>query len=311
MSVSAKVIADSSFQGNRLITVEIELHRFVLPEFNTHRSISRNFQSSRAVPVKQMIEQVRNNPAMPVHWGLNEPGMVAEKEVEGFTKQQSIARWIWAAEQAAECAESLNAAGVHKQVVNRILEPFMWTRGVATATMDDWKAFLKLRLHKDAQPEIKALAYEIGQAILNSKTEEKKSGEWHVPYVETTRDFDGNIMYVGESTKDDPLAVPDVDTDRYMRVYTFEDAVAISSSCCGQVSYRKLDDSLEKAKKIYGMLNLPCEGVYPDNPPHFSPTEHQVKFEYGSCKSLSGNFHKQGFIQYRKALEMGIEKELI
>ena len=85
----------------------------------------------------------------------------------------------------------------------------------------------------------------------------------------------------------------------------------ISASCAGQVSYRKLDDSLEKAKKIYDMLNLPSEGLYPENPPHFSPTEHQVMFERGSCKSLSGNFHKEGFIQYRKALELGIEKELL
>lgn len=279
MSVSAKVIADSSFKGNRLITLEIELHRFVLPEFNTHRSISRNFQSSRAVPVKQMIEQVRNNPAMPVHWGLNEPGMVANTELTGFELGRAQARWRQAAVNAADMAEDMEFYGAHKQIVNRLLEPFMWTRGVATATLDDWKAFFKLRLHKDAQPEIKALAYEIGQAILNSKTVEKKDGEWHLPYVE---DYE-----------------------------SIEDAIQISASCAGQVSYRKLDDSLEKAKKIYGMLNLPCEGVYPDNPPHFSPTEHQVKFEYGSCKSLSGNFHKQGFIQYRKALEMGIEKELI
>lgn len=285
-SPSAKVIADSKVEGSRLVTLEIELHRFILPEFNTHRSISRNFQSSRAVPVKQMIEQVRNNPAMPVHWGMNQPGMVADSEVEGFTKQQSIKRWKWAAKQAAECAEALNEAGVHKQVVNRLLEPFMWTKGVATATIDDWQAFLKLRLHKDAQPEIKALAYEIGQAIINSSSAELSDGDWHMPYF-------GDGYYLKGCGID------------------VEEAVMISASCAGQVSYRKLDDSLEKAKKIYDMLNLPSEGLYPENPPHFSPTEHQVMFERGSCKSLSGNFHKEGFIQYRKALEFGIEKELL
>ena len=296
---SAKVIADSIFEGSRLITLEIELHRFVLPEFNTHRSISRNFQSSRAVPVMQMIEQVRNNPAMPVHWGLNQPGMVADNEVEGFTKQQSILRWKWAAEQAAECAEALNAAGVHKQVVNRLLEPFMWTKGVVTATFNDWQAFLKLRLHKDAQPEIKALACEVAKALLVSKPVEKKSGEWHLPYVHVIPDY--YTAEYEEYYQDNELNV------RYER----EDAIKISASCCGQVSYRKLDDSLEKAIKIYDMLNLPKDGVYPEDPPHFSPTELQVKFEHGACKSLSGNFHKHGFIQYRKALELGIEKEVI
>ena len=48
------------------------------------------------------------------------------------------------------------------------------------------------------------------------------------------------------------------------------DAVKISTSCVAQVSYRKLDDSLEKASKIYDMLNLPSSGgVFSDNPPHF------------------------------------------
>lgn len=294
---SAKVIADSIFESNRLITLEIELHRFVLPEFNTHRSPSRNFQSSRAVPVKQMIEQVRSNPALPIHWGLNEPGMQANKEIEDKTHVEYY--WREAARGAADYAEYMHKQGLHKQIVNRLLEPFMWTKGVATATLDDWKAFLKLRLHKDAQPEIKALAYEIGQAILNSKPIEKKSGEWHLPYVHIVPDY--YTAEYEEYYRDNELDV------RYERA----DAIKISASCCGQVSYRKLDDSLEKAIKIYDMLNLPKDGVYPEDPPHFSPTEHQVKFEHGACKSLSGNFHKHGFIQYRKALELGIEKEVI
>lgn len=289
---SAKVIADSMFEGNRLITLEIELHRFVLPEFNTHRSISRNFQSSRAVPVTQMIEQVKNNPAMPVHWGKNEPGMVANEECTnrvykwnwdedicgGYDSREEA--WKNAAQIAASLAFEFHESGYHKQIVNRLLEPFMWTKGVVTATFNDWQAFLKLRLHKDAQPEIKALACEIAKALLASKPIEKESGEWHLPYVESLEN-------------------------------SIEDCIKISASCCGQVSYRKLDDSLEKAIKIYDMLNLPKDGVYPEDPPHFSPTEHQVKFEHGAYKSLSGNFHKHGFIQYRKALELGIEKEVM
>ena len=285
-SPSAKVIADSMFEGSRLITLEIELHRFVLPEFNTHRSLSRNFQSSRAVPVKQMIEQVRNNPALPIHWGLNEPGMVANQQMTGEQLIDTKGEWFQAAMNAADSAEFMLGEGAHKQIVNRLLEPFMWTKGVATATIDDWQAFLKLRLHKDAQPEIKALAYEIGQAIINSSSAELSGSDWHMPYF-------GDGYYLKGCGID------------------VEEAVMISASCAGQVSYRKLDDSLEKAKKIYDMLNLPSEGLYPENPPHFSPTEHQVMFERGSCKSLSGNFHKEGFIQYRKALEFGIEKEIL
>ena len=143
------------------------------------------------------------------------------------------------------------------------------------------------------------MACEIAKALLVSKPVEKKSGEWHVPYVHVVPDY--YTAEYEEYHQDNQLNV------RYER----EDAIKISASCCGQVSYRKLDDSLEKAIKIYDMLNLPKDGVYPEDPPHFSPTEHQVKFEHGACKSLSGNFHKFGFIQYRKALELGIEKEVI
>lgn len=277
--ISAKVVCDSIFNGNRLTTLEIELHRFVLPEFNTHRTLSRNFQSSRAVPVEKMIEQVRSNPAMPVHWGKNQPGMVAKEELEGCDLDATKDDWKVAARAAASIATRLDLYGAHKQIVNRILEPFMWTKGVVTATEKAWKAFFDLRCHKDAQPEIQALAFEIKKALEISEPVERKEGDWHLPYVD---DFSVRSL----------------------------NAIKVSASCCGQVSYRKLDDSLDKAIKIYDMLNLPENGVYKEDPPHFSPTEHQVKFSEGYDIKWSGNFQAQGFMQYRKALEKGVESKL-
>jgi hypothetical protein len=277
---SAKTIADSVFEGSRLITLEIELHRFILPEYNTHRSLSRNFQSSRAVPVKQMIEQVRNNPAMPVHWGLNEPGMVANGEIED--NEHVVHYWKEAAKEAADSAFYMDKQGLHKQIVNRLLEPFMWTKGVSTGTLEAWQAFLKLRLHKDAQPEIKALAEQINEAINTSSVVELGPEDWHMPY------FGDGYWLKGCGI-------------------SLQDALMISTSCTGQVSYRKLDDTLEKAKKIYGMLNLPEGGVYKEDPPHFSPTEHQAKAR-NSGVELSGNFQtKDSWMQYRKLLEKGYE----
>lgn len=281
-SPSAKVIADSKFEGSRLVTLEIELHRFILPEFNTHRSISRNFQSSRAVPVKQMIEQVRNNPAMPVHWGKTQAGMQAKEELVGLELEMAKQTWKAASVWAADSAYVMSAYGGHKQVVNRLLEPFMWTKGVVTATTDDWQAFFKLRLHKDAQPEIKALAYEINQAIINSSSAELGPDDWHMPY------FGDGYWLKGCGI-------------------SLQDALMISASCCGQVSYRKLDGTLEKAKKIYGMLNLPEYGKYKEDPPHFSPTEHQARARNGD-RDWSGNFQKEdSWLQYRKILENGYE----
>lgn len=281
---NATIITHSQAPNDEeLITMEVELHRFILPEFNTHRSFSRNFQSSRAVPISQMIEQVKNDPAMPVHWGKNQTGMVAENEVVEI--QTCINEWVRAAEAACVYASHLNTERVHKQVVNRLLEPFMKTKGVVTATRKAYEAFFKLRCHKDAQPEIKLLAERMKEALDKSTPKRLQYGEYHLPYLSV----DVNEMLT-------------------------EEAIKISCSCTAQVSYRRLDDSLDKALKVYGMLNLPVNGVYPEDPPHYSPTEHIAKVHHiweDEKTYMSGNFNSRVFWQYRKALEAGDEQEFI
>lgn len=272
----AKVVCDSKFGNTRLITLEIDLWRAILPEFNTHRTFSRNFQSTRAVPTRQLIEQVRNNPYIPVKFAKNQPGMVAGAELESEGYQSALSCWKAAAESAAGMSQALVDLGVHKEVSGRLLEPFMWTKGVVTATYSAWIDFLKLRAHPEAQPEIQALAYKIKEAIEASVPEALSEGEWHLPYA----------------------------TDSGLSI---EDAVKVSASCCAQVSYRRLDDSVDKAIKIYDMLNLPCNGEYPENPPHFSPTEHIAIAAELEDTELSGNFWTKDFVQYRKVLEVGLE----
>lgn len=304
---SAKVIAHSKApSGEELITMEIELHRFVLPEFNTHRCFSRNFQSSRAVPVSKMIEQVKMKPAFPVHMGVNQRGMVADKELTGMDKHNAEHEWLIAAKNAAKTAETMDKMGVHKQVVNRVLEPFMKTKGVVTSTKEGFESFFKLRSHKDAQPEIKELSDKMLTAVTNSAPVKLNYGEYHLPYVEWTSGDEG-LYFIGDSSN----------------IKTVEDAIKVSSSCCAQVSYRVLDDSLEKAIKIYDMLNLPEKGVYSEDPPHFSPTEHVAKVVDNSFTEVyssstrsdavdqSGNFSSVEFIQYRKCLELGNEDYFI
>jgi thymidylate synthase ThyX len=296
---SAKIICHSKApNGEELITFELEFHRFILSELNTHRSFSRNAQSSRAVPIEKMIEQVRNNPAMPVHWGKNQAGMVAEKELDelvyddkgnGFLVE---GWWRSAAKSAANYAEAMSKAGYHKQIVNRILEPFMKTKGVVTATKDAYEAFFKLRCHKDAQPEIKLLAERMQKALNESIPNELKYGEYHLPYVNHS----------------------DFPPSEYgLKKHRTDAKVKVSCSCTAQVSYRRLDDSLDKALKVYSMLNLPVNGVYPEDPPHYSPTEHVAKVmeDYKHESFMSGNFHSGTFWQYRKALEMGLEDKFL
>ena len=290
MGVSAKVIADSKFRDTRLITLEVEMHRFILAENNTHKAQSRNIQSSRAIPILRQLEQIANDPAMPVEYRKNKSGMVAGEMLSPEEEDEAKKIILWMRDCCLIGVKELHRIGLAKQWANRYVEPWMWTKGVVTATYKDWQAMFKLRCHYAAQPEIQALFGAIEKAVKSSSPRILKPGDWHLPY------FDGMC---GKSCW---LADEEVGE--------LQSAIKVSASCVAQVSYRKLDDTLEKAEKVYSMLNLPVDGVYPENPPHFSPTEHIAKAGDTNIE-MSGNFHSTDFIQYRKVLEMGLEKKVI
>lgn len=289
-TTSAKVIADSQFGDTRLITLEVELHRFILAQNNTHKAQSRNIQSSRAIPVMRQLEQISNDPAMPVFYGKNQSGMVADGELSDEEIEQCKQIILWMRDCCVMGVEKLHKIGLQKEVANRYVEPWMWTKGVVTATEAAWEEMFKLRCHYAAQPEIKALFEAIEEAIAGSTPNELKVGDLHLPYY-------GKRGVYGEYERSDGL--------------NKGDAVNISLSCVAQVSYRKLDDSLEKAEQVVEMLNLPKRGVFPEDPAHFSPAEHIAiavdKEKFEADKELSGNFHSEDFVQYRKLLEHGIE----
>lgn len=178
--IYAKVIKHSlSPIGKAIITMEANYPRFIHSELMTHRVFSRNSASSRAIPIEKLIAQVRSNPAMPVHWGANQKGMQAEVEV--LDTQQCVQAWIAAANKAADEAERLQALGLHKQVVNRVLEPFVYMRTIITST--EWDNWFELRDHTDAQPEIRELAIHMRAAINASIPQQLEPGEWHLPYL--------------------------------------------------------------------------------------------------------------------------------
>lgn len=251
MSIIASVVQDSVCNGKRITTFELEYPRFIHSEFMTHRLFSRNAASSRAIPVSKMLGLIELNPAMPVHWGKNEPGMQAWEELPGELMDVAVSLWRKGAREVASLAKSLADIGVHKQVVNRILEPFQIIKVVVTAT--EYDNFFWLRNHPDAQPEIKALAGTMLHALDGSKPFKLNAGEWHVPYVNRDRNQKGEIVYSAGPTE---LSV--------------EDALKVSSSCCAQVSYRLLDTSIEKALFVYRRL-------VESEPVHASPFEHQAR----------------------------------
>ncbi len=192
--ISAKIIADSISPSDvRLTTLELEYPRFIHSEFMTHRMFSKNASSSRAIPVERVLTQVKNSPAMPIHWGKNQPGMQAREECNepvaldwdyyndcGVVGPREEA-WEEAAINATNVAHRFAFAGYHKQIVNRLTEPFQHIKVIVTAT--EWDNFFKLRLHPDAQPEMYELARCMKIAMEDSVPKELVNGQWHLPYI--------------------------------------------------------------------------------------------------------------------------------
>ncbi len=182
-TIDAHVITDSlSPAGARLVTLQLKYPRFVHAQFMTHRVFSRNASSSRAIPVRRMIETVREDPVYPVDWGRNQPGMQAGEAVSAETAAAAQAAWDDLLQAALATAERLADMKVHKQVVNRVLEPFAHISVICTAT--EWDNFFALRLHEAAQPEIQALARAIHDAMAASTPTPRPRGAWHLPYVD-------------------------------------------------------------------------------------------------------------------------------
>lgn len=252
MTITAKIIADSiSPSGIRMTTMEIEYPRFILAELNTHRMLSKNSSSSRAIPTTSMLDHIQRDPAMPVYWGKNQAGMQAKEELTDNELQHAKSIWTRACNIAISYAREFHSINLHKQITNRITEPWMTMKTVISGT--EWSNFFHLRNHEDAQPEIRELARVMYEAMTTSSPKDLLPGEWHLPYVHTCRSMLGDMYY----------------RDDFGTEFELEDARIISASCCAQVSYRKNDDSLDKARKIYKQL---VEAT----PAHASPVEHQA-----------------------------------
>ncbi len=261
----ATIIKDSiNESGNRLTTFQLCYPRFIHGEVMTHRVFSRNAMSSRAIPVQKMIDQVRNSPAMPVHWGANQPGMQASSEVD---LDAATNLWCLAASHAADVAEQMAELGLHKQVANRILEPFQWMRTIVTAT--EWDNFFELRAHPDAQPEFQKLALMVQEAMKNSEPGLLKAGEWHLPYIKS---------------------------DEVEQITPSCDWRKVSAARCARVSYLTHDGaepSIEKDLALFDRLAA-------SRPLHASPLEHQGT----PGTTNTGNF--VGWTQFRKLWEKEI-----
>ena len=268
MDIEAKVIADSiGKNGIRLTTFQIKTYKFLIAQLNTHRVFSRNYSSSRAIPTHKLLEQVKNDPAMPVFWGRNQAGMQAREELQGSEKAVAISGWKIAAEEASFIAAQMANIGVHKQIVNRLIEPFLWSNGIITST--EWNNFFEQRIHPDAQPEIQALAVAMKEAMDHSEPKFLDEYEWHLPYIR--------------------------DNELHLDIELLK---KISAARCCRVSYNKHDGSDPSVEEDLALFEKLAGAV----PMHCSPLEHQASPDYAFCSShLYGNFRE--WIQFRKEWE--------
>jgi hypothetical protein len=281
MSYCAQILADSlSPAGQRLTTLEVTFPRMVLAEFNTHRVFSRNSASSRAIPVKKQLQRVLAAPFVPREFGANQPGMQAGAPLSGAQAQAAEREWLSARDSAvahvlrllvnphvcAADADAVTLAGVvedvsmtdpgedwlnvHKQLANRLLEPFMWHTLIVTST--EWSNFFHLRAHADAQPEIRDIAELMRKAYEVSEPVPVADGEWHLPLI---TDGDAEL--------------------------SDEDRVKVCVGRCARVSYLTHDGRRDPAADLILYDRLWAGG-------HLSPFEHVARPSAGD--EWHGNF---------------------
>lgn len=203
--MGAKVLEASrnKYTGTTLWTLELRYPRFIHAEFMTHRVFSRNASSSRAIPIARQIDAIEQHPVFPSEWGSNKPGMQAGEAISRMAQTEAEGVWNLAMMDAVKHARKLKDLGVHKQVVNRILEPYAYISVIVTAT--EWDNFFDLRISDLAQPEIRLLAEKIKTAMEAAQVAEAGLGYVHAPYVTMQErddlEFEPNVLMMLSSAR--------------------------------------------------------------------------------------------------------------
>jgi thymidylate synthase ThyX len=267
MTYAAEILADTIAPcGVRLTTFQVTFPRFILAEWNTHRALSRNAASSRAIPVRRLLEQVEQNPFVPEHWGANEPGMQATRDMAPEDAADARATWLQARDAACDHARVLMSLGAHKQLANRLLEPFLWATVIATAT--EWHNFYLLRCHHDAQPEFRRIACLMRELHATHRPQQPGAGPTlHLPMV------------------------PDLE-QLQAEGYDLEQIQRISAARCARVSYLTHDGQRSPRADLELADRLESSG-------HLSPFEHPCE----GAGTITRSANLVGWRSYRHRIE--------
>lgn len=302
MAQSAELIACSIGHDAKLLaTFRIRYPKFIHGECLTHRlleqnpevavmvpdgvmydqDMSRNASSSRATPVARMIDEVMRDPVVPMHWGKNQKGMQAREELQAESREQAIKIWLEARDDAVRNAQRLNDLGAHKQIVNRIIEPWMHIITVVTAT--EWNNFFALRCHPDAQPEINDLAWKMKILMDPEKAVMLSPNNWHLPFV-TPDDYHTALDHTGKNR-------PFSEINSLL--------CKISAARCARVSYYNFHGTKSTVEEDIQLFDKLTDR----DTVHASPLEHQAKPDVKIREQwVSPQYHGnlRGWIQHRK-----------
>jgi thymidylate synthase ThyX/S-adenosylhomocysteine hydrolase len=181
IQVKLLLYSESIPTQKRLATFTIKIPKFLWGHIISHRVLSRNSASSRAIPAKRLRKTVLQDPFLPVYFGENKPGMQSGKPLTGFRLFIAQKIWLWSRYIPIMFHYLGEKIGIHKEVINRMIEPWLMVDIIVTAS--EWNNFITLRTNEAAQPEIRYVAEQIEILLRESIPQKLKADEWHLPFI--------------------------------------------------------------------------------------------------------------------------------
>lgn len=245
MEITAEVVADSLAPcGARLMTQVWTINRDIQAEVNTHKMLSKSSASSRAIPPARMIQNILSDPFVPLVWGTNQAGMQAGVPLEGEAKTEAERDWLRIRDIVIKEAMFFQAKhNLHKQIVNRLVQPWMMTKIIISGT--DWDNLFGLRCHPAAEPHFQKVAYAARNAMQASTPRQLKAGMWHLPFVD-------------KAAKDDPV-----------HGIAGEVLYKVAMARCARVSYLNHEGKFDVDSDV-----ALFEKLVGQDPKHAAPSEH-------------------------------------
>lgn len=198
--MQAEIIKDTKFH-TRITTFRLILPRCLDRHILKHRVFSINSQSSRAMSVERVIENISNNPVR-YALGYAQNGMTAAPMPQN--EQDDVNALIDDHQRnTVEFVRKLQKMNVAKEVANRYLEPFAEVTLIVTAT--EWDNFFKLRISSHAQKEVRELAEKMKELL---ETSIPTKSLFHAPFLNDNYDD-----------------------------YNVDDLIMLSAARCARVSY--------------------------------------------------------------------------